>query len=99
MATELDPFEYLNLPPYATEAEVQRAYRRLARVHHPDHGGTDAAFDELQKSKASAIEACRKSMEPKPCTVCSGSGQATHLSGWGSVTGTCKACKGGRYVV
>lgn len=99
MATEFDPFKYLNLLPYATEAEVQTAYRRLARVHHPDHGGTDETFDKLQKAKIAAIEACRKSTIPKPCTACSGSGQTTYVSGWGSVTATCKECGGGGYKV
>ena len=95
MATAFDPFEYLDLPPYATEAEVLTACRRLARVCHPDHGGTDETFDKLQKAKIAAIAACRKSMSPKPCAACRGSGQVVHASGWGSITTACKDCGGG----
>ena len=32
-------YEVLALGPLATAAEVRRAYRRLALLHHPDHGG------------------------------------------------------------
>jgi hypothetical protein len=35
--------------------EVRRAYRRLARVRHPDRGGTDAAFDALTKAYEAAL--------------------------------------------
>ena len=98
MATAFDPFEYLSLPPYATEAEVQTAYRRLAQVHHPDHGGTDEIFDKLQKAKIAAIAACRKSMDPAPCASCAGTGKVAHVSGWGSISIACKDCGGGGYI-
>jgi curved DNA-binding protein CbpA len=34
----------------ATEAQLKAAYRRLAKVRHPDAGGSDKAFQELQKA-------------------------------------------------
>ena len=36
-------------------ADVRTAYRRLARERHPDHGGTDAAFDKLTKAYKAAL--------------------------------------------
>ena len=41
-------FKMLNLPTYATEAEVRRAYRSLVRREHPDKGGDAAKFQDIQ---------------------------------------------------
>lgn len=30
--------------------EVEAAYRRLRSIHHPDHGGAGAKFDEVQRA-------------------------------------------------
>lgn len=38
----------LRLPPSAGTDDVKRAYRRLARVLHPDHGGDSERFHELR---------------------------------------------------
>lgn len=38
----------LELPPSADAAARKAAYRRLARLHHPDLGGDPAAFHRLQ---------------------------------------------------
>lgn len=50
-----DPYEVLGVAPDADAEAVRRAYRRLMRTVHPDHGGTagmfrtvQAAFDALQ---------------------------------------------------
>ncbi len=42
MATEPDPYRTLGLPPTASLAEVKAAYRRLAKVNHPDAAGAVA---------------------------------------------------------
>lgn len=42
-----DLYAVLGVPSYATSAEVAAAYRKLARVHHPDAGGDAAAFARL----------------------------------------------------
>ena len=31
-----DPFEILQIPQTATDAEIKRAYRKLSLVYHPD---------------------------------------------------------------
>ncbi len=44
-----DPYRVLGLPPGSTTAEVKRAYRLLAKRHHPDAGeGSVARFLEIQ---------------------------------------------------
>ncbi len=40
----------LALASTADAADVKRAYRRLAREHHPDHGGDPELFHELQQA-------------------------------------------------
>ncbi len=45
----------LNLPPLYTESDVRRAFKRLARTAHPDHGGSNAAFIELKKAHDEAL--------------------------------------------
>src|SRR4051794_31243747 len=39
----VDPFAVLGVTPGASEAELARAYRRLAKRHHPDTAGAGAA--------------------------------------------------------
>lgn len=45
----------LNLPAFYTEADVRRAYKRLARTAHPDNGGSNAAFIELKAAHDEAL--------------------------------------------
>src|SRR6186997_1823242 len=42
MAVEPDPYRTLGLKRGATLDEVRRAYRRLAKIHHPDAAGEAA---------------------------------------------------------
>jgi hypothetical protein len=45
----------LDLPIPYSESDVRRAYKRLARTAHPDHGGTEAAFIELKQAHDEAM--------------------------------------------
>ncbi len=43
-----DPYEVLGIPRTATEDEIKKAYRRLAKQHHPDKTkGDDKRFKEI----------------------------------------------------
>jgi hypothetical protein len=44
----LNPYEVLDVEPDAGEDEVERAFRKKAMETHPDRGGADGAFDEVQ---------------------------------------------------
>ncbi len=55
MATR-DPYDVLGVPRSATEAEIKKAYRRLARKHHPDVNPGDASAQKKFQEIASAWE-------------------------------------------
>ena len=39
----------------ATTDDINKAFRRLAQVHHPDHGGNREVFEQLQKMRDSLL--------------------------------------------
>ena len=49
-----DPYAVLGVPPGASSEELHDAYRRLVKLHHPDHnrGSADATrrFQEIQEA-------------------------------------------------
>jgi curved DNA-binding protein CbpA len=55
MATR-DPYETLGVTPGASDAELRTAYRRLVKLHHPDHnsGSAESAhrFEAVQEAYA-----------------------------------------------
>jgi DnaJ-class molecular chaperone len=51
-----DPYRVLGVSPDATDAEIKRTYRKLARQHHPDRNPDDAAAEERFKAIQSAYD-------------------------------------------
>lgn len=49
-ATKPDYYKILGVPRNATEAEIKKAFRTLARTHHPDAGGDEAKFKEINEA-------------------------------------------------
>ena len=43
-----NPYDTLGVPKTASAEEIKKAYRKLAREHHPDQGGDETRFKEVQ---------------------------------------------------
>lgn len=56
MASRPDPYEVLGLSRDASSADISRAYRRLARVLHPDSRPGDVASADRFRAVAAAYE-------------------------------------------
>lgn len=59
-----DPFAVLGLAAGASLDEVRAARRRLAKEHHPDHGGDPAAMQRLNAAFDAAVKAIRRPPAP-----------------------------------
>lgn len=51
-----DPYRVLGVGKDATDAEIKRSYRKLARQHHPDRNPGDAAAEERFKAIQAAYD-------------------------------------------
>jgi len=50
MASTPDYYKTLGVPRSASASEIKKAYRKLAREHHPDTGGDEAKFKEINEA-------------------------------------------------
>ncbi len=50
MAATPDYYKTLGVSRNATQDEIKKAYRKLARTHHPDAGGDEAKFKEINEA-------------------------------------------------
>lgn len=53
-------YDDLGVSPDATEAEIAAAYRKAARRHHPDAGGSAADFERIQKAASILRDAAKR---------------------------------------
>ena len=98
MAPEPDPYRTLELANDASIAEVRRAYRRLAKIHHPDAAGEralprflaiQAAYEQLIGGAGSPAGRRRTpSTPPRPSQADPERSDATHRAYGGRARGT-----------
>ena len=55
-----DYFNILGLDPGASEDDIRRAYKRLAMQHHPDRGGDQGKFQEIQEAHSVLTDPSRR---------------------------------------
>ena len=60
MASIRDPYDVLGVRRGASDAEIRSAYRKLVKLHHPDHNGgseeSEQRFEEVQDAYARIVE-------------------------------------------
>lgn len=49
----------LGIMPTNDRDKIEKAFRKMSMVYHPDHGGTSTAFNTLVKAKEKAISQLR----------------------------------------
>ena len=79
-----DPYQILNIPPTATDEEVKRAYRDLARKYHPDNYHDNPLADLAQEKMKEINEAYDQIQKPPrratPTATAAGIAMATPLT-------------------
>jgi len=53
-------YEVLGVAPTASVADIKRAYREMARRHHPDVGGGDDVMERLNRAWATLSDPARR---------------------------------------
>lgn len=84
------------------EGSIKDAYRKLAKLHHPDAGGDPAQFAAIDRAKHLLLEQLKRTEALKPrevlqkadCPNCKGMGRVVIRRGFGRMTITCGRCKG-----
>jgi curved DNA-binding protein CbpA len=75
MGAASDPYKVLGISPEASADQLRDAYRRLVRIHHPDHnhGSAESArrFEEVQEaySRIRSLRAHAHVAEPPPAAA------------------------------
>lgn len=91
----------LGITGYPLTAEnVNNAYRKLAKEHHPDTGGDMGKFVAVDRAKHILLEHLKRSKATQPkwtkpdCPNCGGKGRVMLRRGFATMTVTCGRCKG-----
>lgn len=73
-------YETLGVPKGASEAEIKKAYRKLAGQHHPDKGGDTAKFQEIQTAYETLSDPQKRAQHDNPNPFSNfDNGQGTHF--------------------
>ena len=62
MASAPDYYKTLGVPRTASQDEIKKAFRKLARTHHPDAGGDEAKFKEINEAYEVLSDEKKKSL-------------------------------------
>ncbi|CAJ1946778.1 unnamed protein product [Cylindrotheca closterium] len=59
------PYQVLGVDKAASRADIKKAYRRLARIHHPDKGGSASDFERIARAYQSILVSSTSSVVEK----------------------------------
>ena len=79
-----DPYQILNIPPTATDEEVKRAYRDLARKYHPDNYHDNPLADLAQEKMKEINEAYDQIQKQRKASSAAAQGYGGAYGGYGS---------------
>lgn len=82
-----DYYDILGLKKGATEAEIKKAYRKMAHQHHPDKGGSKEKFQELNEAYQVLGDPSKKSQYDQFGSVGGGAGDFGGRPGAGGQAG------------
>lgn len=57
--TQSSIWHVLGMMPTTDKQKVLTAYRKMAMIYHPDHGGSSEAFQTLNDAKDKALAKCK----------------------------------------
>ena len=57
--TQSSIWHVLGMMPTTDRNAVEKAFRKMSLVYHPDAGGTSSAFNTLMEAKEKALQKCR----------------------------------------
>ena len=83
-----DPYQILNIPPTATDEEVKRAYRDLARKYHPDNYHDNPLADLAQEKMKEINEAYDQIQKQRKASSAASQTYAYGYGGGNSYGGT-----------
>jgi curved DNA-binding protein len=87
MPTNKDPYEILGIGRNATPDEIKRAYRRLAKEHHPDRNPGDKSAEQRFKELHAAYEVLADPQRRTQYDRFGAGGPAPDVHNWASDTG------------
>jgi molecular chaperone DnaJ len=86
MATVKDLYEVLGVSHEATDEDIKRAYRRLAREHHPDVNQADPEAEDRFKEVSAAYEVLSDPAKRRQYDMWGQTGGAPDLFPFGDLT-------------
>ena len=86
----MDPYQILGVPPTATDEEVKKAYKQLAKKYHPDMNvgapnlkELEQKFKQVQEAYDRIMDAREKGYDPRQARNQSSSGSPGGYGGYG----------------
>ncbi len=95
MAQTPDYYKTLGVPRDATSDDIKKAFRKLARKHHPDAGGDEAKFKEINEAYEVLSDDKKRAMYDQYGTA--NQNQIPYGAGWQQASGGANPFAGGGF--